>query len=227
MLVLCGGADYAHDFSTTGPALVELVERAGHTAVLVAHPDEAAEELARGTFDALVVNALWWRMEADAYAEWRDEWAYRTPDETRRAIATFVGMGGGLLANHTAPICFDDWPEWGDVVGAGWRWGISSHPPRGPVAARVVGDHPVVDGLPAEFTVMDEVYGDMQVRDDVEVLVVAKRTPDDADQPVIWAHRYGAGRVVFDGFGHDADTITHPVNGALLAAGLAYVLQEI
>ena len=226
VLVLCGGADYAHDFTTTGPAIADLVEHAGHAAVLVAHPDAAADELATGTFDALVVNALWWRMEADAYAPWRDEWAYVTPDTTRATIESFVHAGGGLLANHTAPICFDDWPEWSEIVGATWRWGISSHPPHGPVTARVVADHPVVADLPAEFALVDEVYGDMLLGDDVEVLAVAKRTPDDADQPVVWAHRYGAGRVVFDGFGHDADTIRHPANAVVLTAGLSYVLRE-
>ena len=66
----------------------------------------------------------------------------------------------------------------------------------------------------------------MLLGDDVEVLAVAKRTPDDADQPVVWAHRYGAGRVVFDGFGHDADTIRHPANAVVLTAGLSYVLRE-
>lgn len=226
MLVLCGGADYAHDFATTGAALVDLVEGAGHATVLVTHPDDAAAALRADPFDALVVNALWWRMEADAYAPWRDEWAYATPDATKATIGSFVAEGGGLLANHTAPICFDDWPEWSDIVGATWRWGVSSHPPHGPVTARVVADHAVVADVPAEFGLVDEVYGDMLLGDDVEVLAIAKRTPGDADQPVVWAHRYGAGRVVFDGFGHDAATIRHPVNRALLAAGLSYVLQE-
>ncbi len=65
------------------------------------------------------------------------------------------------------------------------------------------------------------------LRDDVEVLAVAKRTPDDDDQPVVWAHRYGAGRVVFDGFGHDADTDPPPRQRRRCStAGLSYVLRE-
>lgn len=226
VVVLCGGADYAHDFAATGLALCDLVDRCGYTSELVTHPDQAAAALATGSFKAIVVNALWWRMDADVYAQWRAAWAYHTPASTRSTIESFVAGGGGLLANHTAPICFDDWPEWGDIVGASWRWGVSSHPPSGPVTVRVVADHPVVANVPEEFGLVDEVYGDMCVRKDVEVLAVAKRTPDDSDQPVVWTHRYGGGRVVYDGFGHDAVTIGHVDNSALLAAGLSYVLKE-
>ncbi len=226
VVVLCGGADHAHDFPSTATALVELVESAGHHAELVTHPDDAARAVATGAPDALVVNALWWRMLGDAYAPWRARWAYRTPPATRDALETFVAGGGGLLANHTAPICFDDWPQWGDIVGGSWRWGVSSHPPTGPVTARVVGAHPIAAGLPDSFELVDEVYGDLDVRPTVEVFAVAKRSPDDADQPVAWTHRYRDGKVVFDGFGHDADSIRDPHNAALLAAGLSYVLGE-
>ncbi len=227
VVVLCGGADYAHDFGSTGAALVDLVERGGHRATLVDHPDRAADAIADGSVDALVVNALWWRMFGAAYDQWRAEWAYETPPATRDAIESFVAAGGGLVANHTAPICFDDWPEWGDIVGGSWRWGVSSHPPYGRVRATTMGEHPITSALPDRFDLDDEVYGDLEVRPDVQVLAVAKRTPDDADQPVAWAHTYGTGRVVFDCFGHDAASIRQPDNAALLAAGLAHVLREI
>jgi hypothetical protein len=226
VLVLAGGSPHAHDFAASGAALVELFTDLGHTVRLVDDPDAAAALLGSPADvpDALVVDGLWWRMLGDAYDRWRDDHAYSPPAATRDALTSFVRNGGGLVAVHTTPICFDDWPEWGDVVGGSWRWGVSSHPPAGPVRARVVADHPVVDGLPTEIELCDEVYGDMAVGD-VEVLAVAKRHGDDPDQPVVWIHRYGRGRVVFDGFGHDTASLRDTNHSRLLGQAIAWVSE--
>jgi len=222
VVVLAGGVPHAHDFASTGRALAELFHRDGHRVDIVDHPDLAASRLADGA-DALVVAALFWTMADDAYDEWRSDWAYSPPAATRDAIAGFVRGGGGLVASHTALICFDDWPEWGDIVGGSWRWGVSSHPPCSSVTARVVGEHDVVDGVADTFEIVDEVYGDVEMRPTVGVLATARRSPDDGEQPVVWAHRYGAGRVVFDGFGHDPTSIANPANSKILSQALAWV----
>ncbi len=226
VLVLAGGAPHAHDFAASGAALVSLVESLGHHVELVDDPDAAAARLRQrsSSIAALVVLGLWWRMQGEAYVRWRDAHAYSPPASTQAALTGFVREGGGLVAVHTAPICFDDWTEWGDIVGGAWRWGVSSHPPYGPVTAEIVGAHPVVEGLPARIELDDEVYGDLAVSDDVEVLAVAKRHADDADQPVVWAHRFGDGRVVFDGFGHDARSIEHPANARILGQAVTWVI---
>lgn len=225
VLVLAGGSPHAHDFAATGAALVDLGSDLGHEVDLVDDPDRAAAMLATG-YDALVMNGLWWRMQGEAYDAWRPEHAYVTPESTRIALWDHVARGGGLLALHTTTICFDDWAEWGEVVGGSWRWGVSAHPPLGPVRAVKVADHPVVEPLGDDLELTDEVYGDLDLREGVEVLMTARRDADDADQPVVWAHRYRRGRVVYDGFGHDADSVRHPRHRALLAAALTWILED-
>lgn len=225
--MLAGGSPHAHDFVASGAALARIATDLHHDVQVVTHPDQAAG-LLRGegddAIDALVVDGLWWRMSGDAYDQWREEFGYSPSQYTRDTLCSFVADGGGMLAVHTTSICFDDWPEWGDVVGGAWQWGVSSHPPVGPVTARVVDSHPVVDGLPAELTLRDEVYGDMAVRDGVQVLAVAKRNEHDADQPVVWTHSYGNGRVVFDGFGHDSDSLSQTHHAQLLGQALTWVM---
>jgi len=227
VLVLAGGSSHAHDFPAIATALVELAAGLGHDVGLVDHPDAAAARLDGNSdpIDALVVDGLWWRMLGDPYAPWRDRYAYSPPDGSRETLAAFVAGGGGLVAMHTAAICFDDWPGWGDVVGGAWRWGVSSHPPYGPVRARLVAEHPVTEGLPSAIELDDEVYGDLAIGEGVTVLAVARRHLDDADQPVVWSHRFGTGRVVFDGFGHDSASIRHPHHRRLLEQALAWVLE--
>lgn len=228
VVVLAGGSPHAHDFAASGAALADLAASLGHRVEVAEHPDQAAAMLTReGTgVDALAVLGLWWRMEGPAYDRWRDAYAYHTPSSTRQAVGDFVYHGGGLLALHSAPICFDDWPGWGDIVGGSWRWGVSSHPPAGPVSAHVVGDHPVVAGLPERIDLDDEVYGDLAVDDAVEVLAVARRHSGDDPQPVVWTHSFGSGRVVFDGFGHDARSICDPHHARLVGQALSWITEE-
>lgn len=223
VLVLAGGSPHAHDFDACGAALGELIDGLGHDVRVVGDPDDAAAILDDDPPDALVIDGLWWRMQGALYDRWRAAYAYSTPETTQRCLAEFVRGGGGLLALHAAVICFDDWPEWGDVVGGSWQWGVSSHPPRGEVAARIVARHPVVDELGGELRLVDEIYGDLDVRSDIEVLAVAQRHADDDEQPVVWTHRFGHGRVVFDGFGHDEASIRHEGNAALIGAAITWI----
>jgi len=227
-LLLTGGPDYAHDFHASSQALAEVLGDAGLDVTVVHHPDEAAA-LLPGHFDVLVVNALRWRMLHERYDQWRDEWAYTTPPSTRQAITSFVAAGGGLLGSHTASICFDDWPEWGDVLGGSWQWEVSSHPPTGDVEAHLASAaaaaHPIMAGLAPTLALRDEVYGGQVMRPDAEVLMVGRRTPDDAEQPVVWTHRYGRGRVAYDGFGHDAASILDPAHAALLQRAVRWVTE--
>ena len=229
VLVLAGGSPHAHDFASVGAALAELAVAHGHVAETVTDPDAAAARLAdegADPIDALVIDGLWWRMTGDAYDAWRPEHGYSPSGATRATLARYVRDGGGLVALHTTPICFDDWAEWGDIVGGSWRWGVSSHPPYGSVRAEVVVDHPVVAGVGPTVELDDEVYGDLDLRDDVEVLATARRHDDDDDQPVIWVHQYGAGRVVFDGFGHDVSSIDHASNRRIIAQAIDWVARS-
>ncbi|MGA0877761.1 MAG: ThuA domain-containing protein [Ilumatobacteraceae bacterium] len=209
-VVLTGGPDYAHDFAATGPELVSIAEEAGFVPVLVDHPDALIPLLTDASVaDVLVVNALRWRMLADRHAEWRDEWAYATSPALSRAIIDFVAGGGGLVGNHTAPICFDDWTEWGEVMGGAWDWERSSHPPLGPVSATIVADHPVTAGVNSPVELDDEVYGDLSLRPEITVLATARRNGDDDEQPVVWTHGFGRGRVAYCCFGHDRRSLQH------------------
>jgi type 1 glutamine amidotransferase len=70
------------------------------------------------------------------------------------------------------------------------------------------------------------VYGEVDLADGCEVLMVARRTADDREQPVVWAHRFGDGRVVYDGFGHDAASINDPHHAALLRAAARWCVKE-
>lgn len=225
VLLLTGGPDHAHDFAATGGALAGLLTDAGHSVETVDHPDRATESLATGDHDALVVNALRWRMLGERYDAWRDEWGYATNPALADTVAAYVHAGGGLVGNHTASICFDDWPGWRDVLGGTWNWERSWHPEPGPVHATVAAEHPVTDGLGDGFDVVDEVYGDLDLADAIDVVATAPRRAGDAPQPIAWVHHHGDGRVVYDALGHDAASLHHPSHTRLLRQAVAWVTE--
>jgi type 1 glutamine amidotransferase len=225
VLLVVGGSSHAHDFHAIGDALAALLTDHCWTVIRSDHPDSAAVRLSDKSdeIDVVVVHGLWWRMEGEAYDRWRDDHGYVTSERWREAMTRYVDGGGGLVALHTAPICFDDWPEWGDIVGGAWQWGVSSHPPLGPVSVAVVPGHAVVEGLPDLLRLNDEIYGDLDVRDDVDVFLIARRHHGDRLQPVGWAHRFGRGLVVYDGLGHDAASLTVPDHRRLIVQALEWV----
>ncbi len=222
-LVLSGGV--AHPFEVTTRRLVEILADAGIESEVEDDLEVGAARLAGGVhFDLVTVNALWWRMLPERYASQRAEYAYSPSEGVRRALSAFVGSGGPLLAVHTASICFDDWPGWGEIVGGAWNWDRSAHPPLGPVAVTVrVGAHPIVEGI-SDFEVVDEAYGFLDLQPDVEGLLFA--THGGAEHPLLWARHFGKGRVVYSALGHDGRAYAHPAYRTVVERAAAWLLAD-
>ncbi len=211
-LLLSGG--FSHPFHETTPALRAILAEVGVRSTVTEDLEEGIAALTRGAFAMVTVNVLRWRMEAERYAAHRDAWAFSLAADARRTLRDFVARGGALLAVHTAAICFDDWPEWREIVGGAWNWQRSSHPPLGPMTVRVCGgDHPIVAGL-ADFEIVDECYGFLDHTPEIVPLVTSSH--GGAHHPLLWARRFGHGRVVYDALGHDARSYTHPTHAEIL-----------
>ena len=213
-LLLTGGP---HPFAETTPIVEGLLADAGYSVTVVDSPTEAAAVLAADPPDIWVCNTLRWRMLADKYDEIRDEFRYEIPDESARQIDEWVRDGGRLLALHAAPICFDTWPGWGDLLGARWDWERSWHPPLGEMRVDFSGDHPLTAGL-EPFTIVDEAYRDMWLAQDVVPLAVVAE--DDTVHPMLWVRRVDEGTVVTCTLGHGVESFTHPTHRELLVRSI-------
>lgn len=218
-VLLTGGP---HPFAATTPLLAALLHDAGCAVSVVDDPAEAAAMLHPGWPELLVVNALRWRMLEPRYDAERAEHAYDTAPETARAIESWVLGGGRMLACHGAPICFDDWPGWGDLLGARWVWGQSSHPPLGPVDVHVARpQHPLVEGL-ADTVITDECYGFLQHTAPIEPLLTGHHGR--VDHPLLWEHRPGRGHVVVSLLGHGAESFQHPTHAEIVRRSVRHLV---
>lgn len=228
-LVLSGGP--AHDFRSTSDALVGLFAAHGATSSVVESPAEAidrlrgAEEGAADAIDVLTVNALHWQMEVERYAELRAEHGFALTAEDAAVIDRFVRSGGGLLALHTAVICFDAEPRWHALCGASWSWEASTHPPLGTVQVQVTDGgraHPLTAGLD-DFVVEDEIYCDLV--EDLGVVPLLTGEHAGRAHPVLWARAVGRGRVVTDLLGHGTASIEHPTHRRILGRAVAWLTE--
>ena len=207
-LILSGGI--FHPFEETSAMLAEILQASGIDSEIVEIKAGLARLAAGETTEMLTVNALCWGMtQHEKYAPFRAEFAHALSEAERRALQGHVESGRPLLAMHTAPICFDDWPEWGALIGAGWVWGQSGHPAPCPVS---------VSGgwVPEPFDVEDELYGGLTLAADSEVLALGRTADDTTLHPVLVRRRTPGVRVVYDALGHDARSFEHPQHRALV-----------
>jgi type 1 glutamine amidotransferase len=209
-LVLSGGP---HPFAETTPLLEALLADARYEVRVVESPSEAAALLESADPDLWVCNTLRFRMLAPKYDDTRDEFAYEIDEESATRIETWVRGGGRLLALHAAPICFDNWEGWGDLVGARWDWERSWHPPLGEIGVQFAARHRLTEGL-ADFTITDEVYRDMWLAPDVQPLAVSRE--DQVAHPLLWVRDVGDGVVVTSTLGHGPESFGHPTHRRIL-----------
>jgi type 1 glutamine amidotransferase len=135
----------------------------------------------------------------------------------RKGIFDFVARGGGLVLVHPATwFNWADWPEYNrELVGGGTR----SHESYADFAVRVVArDHPVTEGVPASFTIRDELYRfEPDAGRASTVLATGKSLTSGAEYPVLWVRAHGAGRIVALTLGHDGAAHEHAAYRVLLA----------
>ena len=215
-LLLTGGI--VHPFDSGASAMSGVLRNHGVESTVTEDIEGGLADLGRDRFDLLTLYALRWSMKDDKYAPHRARWALTLSSAAREAVVTHVQSGGGLLGVHTASICFDDWPEWRSILGGTWVWGQSGHPPLGPVNVHITEpEHPLTRGL-SDFTLIDEVYGDLALEPDVVPLMQATAVNGSrGTHPMLWERRVGLGRVVYDALGHDAQSIEHPLHARILA----------
>lgn len=210
-VVLSGG--YAHAFGETSAILDGFAAEAGLSTEHFDTVETAAQALPGARL--LVVNALWWSMRQHArYAPHREEHARELADADLAAIVQHVAAGGSLLALHTATICWDTQPGWPALMGGGWVWGRSHHPPLGAVAVALTPDGVRLSQGPSDFQLVDEAYHALDPGPDCTIL--AQATAGGEPQPVAWTRHHGAGRVAVDALGHDARSLHAPGHSALL-----------
>lgn len=213
-LILTGGL--YHPFEDASQTLADLLSDVGFASDVTTDVATGLSWLDDGGYDLLTVYALRWPMEQERFAGERARWAVHLQAADTARIDAHLAAGRGVLAIHTAAISFSDWPRWREIVGAGWVWGTSNHPPHGPVQVRMTAaGHPITAGLGA-FEFPEEAYASMDLVPGIEALATVQAAVQEQAWPCLWARELGGARVVYDALGHDSDSLLHPTHRRML-----------
>jgi uncharacterized protein len=153
-------------------------------------------------------------------------------DADKANLLAWIKSGKGFIGIHSATDTFYQWPEYGEMIGGYF----DGHPWHQEVKVKVEdAQHPATRGLPAVWTLNDEIYQyrnwDRSKRHVLLSLDTSsvdlkkegvKRT--DGDFPLAWTSTYGKGRVFYSALGHRADLWQTPEYQQFLAGGIRWAL---
>lgn len=191
VLVIGGGS--SHNFAKFfGDTDVTTLRAAGFSVHYTEDRDQAASELKNADVAVISVNRKFF-----------DTAAYR------KALMDFAAAGKGIIMYHPGTwYGYTGWPELNaQIVGGGARGHDKIHP----FEVKTVKAHPIMEGVPASFTVEDELYyvnaeADKIPEGTAAIDVLAETSPSNKfnkPHPSIWITKHPTAKVVGIALGHD------------------------
>jgi type 1 glutamine amidotransferase len=154
-------------------------------------------------YDVLVLNFGFW-MEPDP------------SNEAKAGLMKYVQEGGNIVALHFACSAFQEWKEFGEMLGRKWVKGVGGHGPYGEFTVNIKDtEHPVTKGLQA-FKTEDELYAKLSGDTEIQVLATADSSWSGKTEPIVFARSFGKGRVLQNVLGHGIDAKQNPAYQRLL-----------
>jgi type 1 glutamine amidotransferase len=155
-------------------------------------------------------------------------------DQQRARFAKLIESGMPLLVMHHSLCGHDNWTEYRKMVGGQYihkqiEIDGKSYPPSTykhdiDMKIQVMDkDHPITRGV-ENFTIHDEGYKGMYIRDGIHVLL--KTDHPDATPEIAWTTRYGKGAVFAIALGHDKQAFENPALRQLLRQGIQWCVEE-
>ncbi|MBX6313337.1 MAG: ThuA domain-containing protein [Isosphaeraceae bacterium] len=226
VLLLSGGQREHHGYREQALYLSQTLENTGRYQVTICEDAAILETPALPKYDILFVTA-----------DRRDPEFKFTPSQ-QQAIFDYVQAGHGYISIHGADNTPNDLTDaqtkqWKDLLG-----GIYSHKGQ-PDGKAIMGtytihiadkSHPVTQGLD-DFELKDELYSNMQMKDDVKPLATIRYK--EVDWPVAWTYQYGKGRIFHTSLGHKSwkpgtdDPLRNPNLTKLIVQGVDWVADQI
>jgi type 1 glutamine amidotransferase len=214
-LIVSGGGRYAdpwHPFPETSQEIAALLSDEGHQVTIAADPDSAFESLVNKSQrpDLLVVNIG------------NPEGGVPTSGAAG-GLRTYLNAGHPLLALHSSATAFSAWPDWERMLGGRWVRGTSMHPDQSLCRVHLSPhDHPIIQGQ-SDFQVFDERYSFLRTQ---EITPLAHHIYDGNQHSLLWIHRFGSAKVVYDALGHDARSYRSSGHRSLLRRSVAWLLES-
>jgi len=199
-VLLLSQDDQYHKLETLGSLIIDWTKELSDIEIQVSHEKDAL--LGLKDFDlcllCLTVNQL--------------------SDEEGKALADFVKSGKSVFAFHSASVINEANTGYIDLIGARF----THHSPYQEFPVTIVDkDHPVTKGV-ADFRVSDELY--VLDREPKGADILATTVWEDKNQPMVYAKKYGDGKVLYNALGHDEKAFYNPAYRQLTVQGIKWLI---
>jgi type 1 glutamine amidotransferase len=225
VLILTGQSDTQyHDWRVTTPFVERVLAATGRFETRVVADPRGITRQMLDTYDTVIVN-------------------YNGPrwgDSAEAALSEYVRSGKGLVSFHGVTygplagtvqqpgkgfVRVPGWDDWPKMLGVSWAPQNIGHAARHAFAVKP-GDHAITRGMPAEFTVNDELYHRMDLSTGSTVIATAfddaARGGTGKTEPIAWTNTWGSGRTFHTPLGHDTSALYQPNVMAMLARAVEW-----
>lgn len=209
-LIVTGFDVGSHEWEASTRMVRAILVDSGRFDVTISTDKEVFQSPDLKEYQAIILNFGFWD-EAD-------------PSEGAKAgLLDYVKNGGSVVALHFASSAFQDWKEYGDLLGRYWKKGVGGHGPYGSFEVRIDDDekHPITRGMKS-FTIEDELYAKLSGEEDIEILASADSDWSGKVEPIVFVKQYGEGRIVHNVLGHSLDSKQNPSYQRLLLNGVEW-----
>jgi type 1 glutamine amidotransferase len=193
-------------------------------------------------FDAIIMNnsnSQWIRPTEENMEKLKEYGADADAVEQllRKSLLDWVSNGGGIVAYHHAIGGNTKWPEFLELLGAGY-WG---HPWNEEVGVKLdEPDHPLLAAFGGkDFRIAEEIFQFREPYSRKKVRVLLSLDTDKTNMTVPWIHRkdgdfalawvrkYGKGRVFYCAFGHRTEIWWNPTILRFYLDGIQFAIGDL
>jgi len=158
------------------------------------------------------------------------------PPEQLAMIKAYVESGRPVVGIRTASHAFallnkpDGWPGFDkEVLGGDYKMHYDNTPEKGPPTVchviEAAAKHPILAGVPAEFTSKGTLYRNKNIAKDATPLLWGTFGDSGERENVAWTHAYKGGRVFYTSLGHP-DDFQNAAFRKLLLNGVFWALER-
>ncbi|RIK78008.1 MAG: hypothetical protein DCC68_16185 [Planctomycetota bacterium] len=203
VLIVTGFDVDSHKWEESARSNQAILQKSDRFEVAISTDKEVFASPKLGDYDVLILNFGFWSEKDPS-------------DKAKAGLLDYVKGGGNVVALHFACSAFQDWKEYGEMLGRVWVKGVGGHGPYGEFTVNIkAADHPVTKGL-KDFKTEDELYAKLSGDADIQVLATADSAWSTKTEPIVFAKSYGKGRVLQNVLGHGIDAKQNPAYQQLL-----------
>jgi type 1 glutamine amidotransferase len=209
VLIVTGFDVGSHQWEASTRLIHAILQKTGRFDLTISEDKEVFASPTLGDYGVVVLSYGFWE-ESDP------------SPKAQAGLLEYVKNGGNVVALHFACSSFQDWQEYGVLLGRVWKKGIGGHGPYGEFEVNIKdAAHPITKGL-TDFKTEDELYAKLTGDEDIEVLASAYSDWSEKIEPIVFVKRYGSGRVVQNVLGHGLDAKQNRSYQRLLIRGVEW-----